>query len=453
MPTDHAPWVTDDNVALLTDQYELAMLQAYWREGMHDDATFSLFTRRLPPHRNHLVAAGLGTVLDILEGFRFPPAALGHLRSAAGFDPDFVDWLGGLRFSGSVRAVPEGTPIFANEPLLEVTAPLPEAQLVETLIMNQIHHQTTAASKAARVVEAAGDRSVVDFGLRRMHGADAGIKAARAFFVAGVTATSNVLAGQLYGVPVAGTMAHSYVQAHDVELDAFREFARTFPSTVLLVDTYDTLRGVRRVVELARELGDDFGVRAIRLDSGDLGELARQSRQILDEAGLSGVGIFASGGLDEHAIAELVAEDSPITGFGVGTAMGVSEDAPSLDLAYKLTAYAGRGRVKLSPGKSNLPGRTQVFRRDGDDPHDVVGRYGEELRGRPLLVEVLREGRRTGAVSTDLEALRRFALQQRDALPDRIRGVGPAEPAWRVEVSPALEAFRRQVVHATRSNV
>ncbi len=445
MPDDHARWVRDDNVALLTDQYELAMIQAYWREGMHDEATFSLFSRRLPQGRNHLVAAGLGTVLAILERLRFTPDTLDHLRGPAGLDDDFVDWLGGLRFTGSVRAVPEGTPVFANEPLLEVTAPLPEAQLVETVILNQVHHQTVTASKAARVVQAAGDRPVVDFGLRRMHGADAGIKAARAFWIAGVAATSNVLAEQLYGVPASGTMAHSYVLAHDSELVAFREFARTFPATVLLVDTYDTRRGVERVVELAEELGDDFHVRAIRLDSGDLAELATDARRILDEAGLTGVGIIASGSLDEHAIAELVARDAPITGFGVGTAMGVSEDAPSIDLAYKLTAYAGKGRVKRSPGKSNLPGRTQVFRHDGDDPHDVVARDHEALPGRPLLVEVMRDGRRTGAVPSDLEAIRIYARAQRDTLPDRIRSLRPAEPGYRVDVSPTLEAYRRRI--------
>jgi nicotinate phosphoribosyltransferase len=355
-------WVSDANAALLTDLYQLTMLQSYWREGRTGTAVFSLFVRRLPERRNYLLACGLDQALHYLEWLRFGPDECDRLRSTGRFDAAFIDWLGELRFTGTVRAMPEGTPAFAEEPILEVEAPLPEAQLVETFIMNQVQLQTMLASRAVRVVHAAAGRTVIDFGLRRMHGTDAGMKGARAFHIAGVDATSNVLAGLAYGIPVSGTMAHSYVQSHDDELQAFRDFARTWPDTVLLVDTWDTLDGVRNVVRLAGELGADFHVRGIRLDSGDLAELARQSRRILDDAGLDRVAIFASSSLDEDAIASFVAAGAPIDGFGVGTRMGVSADAPSLDIVYKLAEYGGRGRLKLSTGKRLLPGPKQVFR-------------------------------------------------------------------------------------------
>jgi nicotinate phosphoribosyltransferase len=347
-----------------------------------------------------------------------------------------------------VFAVHEGTPIFSDEPLLEVVAPLPEAQLAETFIMNQVHFQTVIASKAARIVWAAKGRAVVDFGLRRMHGADAGLKGARAFYVAGVTATSNVLAGYLYGVPVAGTMAHSYVQAHEWELDAFRKFAALYPETILLVDTYDTLEGVKRVVQLARELGERFQVRAVRLDSGDLTQLAFESRRILDEAGLEDVEIFASGGLDEYEIADIVRRDAPITGFGVGTGMGVSHDAPALDIAYKLAAYGGKGRLKLSPGKGILPGQKQVLRVEagGRSARDIIVRYGESLAGRPLLQQVMQRGKRTEAGQQGLQAARDRAREEIGRLPDQVQGIERAEPPYPVSLSDELSAFRDQIV-------
>ena len=271
------PWVDDENVALLTDQYELTMAQAYWAEGLNKRAVFSLFVRRLPASRNYLLACGLDTVLGYLEGLHVSAQAVAHLGSTGVFERGFLDWLGHLRFTGDVWAMPEGTPLFAGEPLLEVEAPLIEAQLVETFLLNQIQFQTVLASKAVRVKAAAGERAVVDFGLRRMHGADAGLKAPRAFHLAGVDATSNVLAGQMFGIPVSGTMAHSYVSAHEDEMAAFRAFVRSFPESILLVDAYDTIAGVRNVVRLAEELGTDFRVRGVRLDSGDLGALARDA--------------------------------------------------------------------------------------------------------------------------------------------------------------------------------
>jgi len=426
--------------ALFTDLYQLKMGQAYRAEGMEEAGTFSLFVRSLPPERNFLLAAGLAPLLEALEALRFDDDDLAYLESLGSFSRDYLDSLRDFRFEGDVWAVPEGTPVFAEEPLLEVVAPAPQAQLVETLVMNQVHSATVLASKAARVVLAAGGRPVVDFGARRIHGTDTGVKSARAYHLAGVAATSNVLAGRLYGVPVSGTMAHSYVEAHDDEYEAFRAFAREFPDTILLVDTYDTLGGVGQVTRLARELGDDFRVRGVRLDSGDLAELSLATRRMLDEAGLSRVEIFASGGLDERTIAELVAADRPIDGFGVGTDMGVSSDAPKLDMAYKLTAYAGRGRMKLSSGKRTLPGRKQVFRREreGRILCDCIARADEELPGRPLLRRVMRAGRVVPEAREDLDAGRERARREIAGLPEAVRSLDPAEPPFEVLLSRAL---------------
>lgn len=430
--------------ALLTDLYELTMLQAYFEEGMEAEAAFSLFVRRLPASRNYLIACGLDDVLGFLETLAFDRPAIDYLGSLKLFSDRFLRCLEGLRFTGDVYAVPEGTVVFADEPIVEVVAPMPQAQLVEAAVMNQITLQTVLASKAARVVTAAKGRPVVDFGMRRMHGFEAALKAARAFSIAGVGSTSNVAAGQLYGIPVAGTMAHSYIQAHDDELEAFRSFARAYPETILLVDTYDTLAGVRNVVALARELGHDFRIRAVRLDSGDLGVLARESRRILDEAGLHSVGIFVSGGLNEDVIGELVDGGAPVDGFGVGTDMGVSRDAPSLDIAYKLVAYGGQDRMKLSPGKLVLPGRKQVFRQEdgGQAGGDVIARAGESLPGRPLLVPVMKDGRRLPAGHTRMSEARARAHAEVASLPGRIQQLDRADPGYPVSLSPGVEAAR-----------
>ncbi len=443
-----APWIDDANAALLTDLYELTMLRVYHRERMAGEAVFSLFVRRLPKRRNYLLACGLDDALRYLETLRFPPAGLDFLRRRPEFPAEFIDWLADFRFTGDVYAVPEGTPLFPGEPLLEVVAPIAQAQIAESFLMNQVHHQTVAASKAARVVAAAAGRTVVDFGLRRMHGTDAGVKAARAFHVAGVDATSNVFAGWAYGVPIAGTMAHSFVQAFDDELAAFRAFARSYPETILLVDTYDTLEGVRKVVRLAAELGQEFRVRGVRLDSGDLAALAFGAREILDAAGLERVEIFASGGLDEDEIAALVARGAPIDGFGVGTGMGVSADAPALDIAYKLTSYAGVGRLKTSPGKAILPGRKQVFRleRDGIAAGDVVARHDERQPGRPLLEPVMAGGRRLEAGRVSLDRARERARAEIARLPQRLRALAPADPPYPVEITAALARDRDRAV-------
>jgi nicotinate phosphoribosyltransferase len=433
---------SDRNTALLTDLYQLTMLQAYWREGLEDRAAFSLFFRRLPEARNFLIACGLDDVLRYLEELRFTGEALDYLRGLGLFHEAFLAWLAELRFTGDVYAIPEGTPVFPHEPLLEVEAPIGEAQLIESFLLNQLHLQTVLASKAVRVVSAARGSKVVDFAMRRMHGTDAALKGARAFYIAGVDATSNVLAGKIYGIPVSGTMAHSYVQAHEGELESFRAFARLYPETTLLVDTYDSLEGVRKVVQLARELGGDFAVRGIRLDSGDLGTLARQARDILDAAGLESVEIFASGLLDEYGIARLIEQDAPIAGFGVGTRMGVSDDAPATDLAYKLTEYAGVGRRKLSPDKATLPGRKQVFRIEsgGVAERDVLAGWRESLPGRPLLRPVMKNGKRVASAEQTLEEIRARAAEEMAKLPQRLRALEVTDNPYRVDVSEALRA-------------
>ncbi|ARA93670.1 nicotinate phosphoribosyltransferase [Rhodothermaceae bacterium RA] len=442
-----ASWMRPDQTALFTDLYQLTMLQAYVREGMHEEAVFDLFVRRLK-HRNYLLACGLDTVLEFLETLRFSDEALGYLASLDLFRPDFLDFLADFRFTGSVYALREGTPFFPDEPVLEVVAPIGQAQLVETFLLNQITFQTGIASKASRVVHAAQGRPVADFGMRRMHGVDAPLKAARAYYIAGIASTSNLLAGHLYGLKVTGTMAHSYIEAHDHEADAFRAFAELYPGTTLLVDTYDTLDGVRRVVDLVRTHGLRVG--AIRLDSGDLDTLARQARQILDEAGLADVRIFASGSLDEHRIARLLAQGIPIDAFGVGTRMGTMADAPYLDTAYKLSAYAGTPRMKLSAQKSNLPGRKQVYRlRDasGLAVQDVIATADEAHEGEPLLECVMRDGVRTEAGRRSLDEARAHAQDELQRLPERLRALDPADPPYPVVLSEALQARLDQTRH------
>jgi nicotinate phosphoribosyltransferase len=430
--------------ALLTDLYELTMLQAYFEEQMDERAVFSLFVRRLPDRRNYLLACGLDDVLSFLETLRVDEPAIVYLASLGRFSSRFLDYLAALRFTGDVHAVPEGTPVFANEPILEIAAPIAEAQVVESFVMNQVHLQTVLASKAARVVAAAQGRQVVDFGFRRSHGIDAGLKGARAFHIAGVHATSNVAAGQAYGLTTAGTLAHSFIQAHDDEYEAFRSFARLYPDTILLVDTCDTLAGVQKVVKLGREVGSDFRVSAIRLDSGDLGELSIAARRILDDGGLRNVGIFASGNLNEDEIARLLAGGAPIDGVGVGTDMSVSRDAPSADIVYKLVEYAGHGRTKLSFAKTVLPGPKQVFRveQDGVAQYDVIGRRDDLSHGRALLEPVMAGGVRLSRGRVTLDQARLLARTELERLPSRMRAIQPADPPYRVEISDGLNEAR-----------
>ena len=400
------------------------MAAAYRRLGMDGEASFELFVRHLPEPRNFLVAAGLERALDHLEGLRFEGPEIEYLRTLGLFDQDFLASLASLRFTGDVWAVPEGEVIFAEEPILRVTAPLPEAQIVETYLLSTIGFGTMVASKAARVAIACGpDRSFVDFSGRRDHGPGAAVEAARAAYIGGAAATSNVEAGRRYGVPLSGTMAHSYVLSFPDEHAAFTAYARTFPgNTVLLIDTYDTERGARIAGAVANELRPEgIAVDAVRLDSGDLAALSRSVRAILDEAGVPEVRIFASNDLDEHRIADLLTGGAPIDGFGVGTMLGTSADAPYLSVVYKLVEDQSGGKAKRSPDKPSWPGRKQVYRQDGRDVIALVD-HRPEPEGRPLLTQVMAHGRRTGPPE-DLAAARRRRADAVAALPPDLRSL------------------------------
>jgi nicotinate phosphoribosyltransferase len=433
---------------LLTDLYELNMVSAYFDTGMTGEAVFELFFRKLPARRNFLLAAGLGTVLDFLEGLRFGEAELAWLRASRRFSEAVIERLAALRFTGDVDAMPEGTVFFPDEPILRVSAPLPEAQLIETRLINLLHVQTVVASKAARMVLAAPGKTLVDFGLRRAHGAEAGLLAARAAWLAGFAATASVPAEPLYGIPITGTMAHAFVQAHDSETEAFRSFARTRPKdVVLLIDTYDTEVAAHKVVALAPELkGQGVEVRGVRLDSGDLDALSRRVRAILDSGGLQQVRIIASGGLDEDKLARLIGDGAPIDGFGIGTSLTTAEDAPALDCCYKLQAYDSRARRKRSTGKATWPGAKQVFRRldaQGRMAGDVIALAESVVEGRPLLVPAMRRGRRLLDLP-DLNAARAHAAAELERLPPALRRLDPAPP-YPVEIAPALRELAEQV--------
>ncbi|MDP9386823.1 MAG: nicotinate phosphoribosyltransferase [Actinomycetota bacterium] len=436
--------------ALLVDLYELAMVDVYRREGMAGrPATFSLFVRGLPAQRSCLVAAGLDDALAWLEALRFGPTELAALERLGLFGTDFLDWLGQLRFTGSVRAVPEGTVVFAGEPILEVDAPIGEAQLAETFLLNQITLQTILATKAARCRHAAGGRAVVDFALRRAQGIDAGMKLARMCRLVGLAGTSNVAGADRYGVAATGTMAHSFVQAYADEAEALRAYASAFgDATVLLVDTYDTERGIDRAIDVARELRErGVEIRGIRLDSGDLAALAHRARRRLDDAGFRAVGVFVSGGLDEYRIHELVhGERAPIDGFGVGSALGASTDAPTLDTVYKLVAYDGRPVRKTSTGKRTWPGAKQVWRAPdwSDDTLALVDEAPPSPGHRPLLTEVLRHGRRSAAGRRTLADANQHFEHQWSALPDALKALTGAA-AHPVTVSPGLRRLAAQL--------
>jgi nicotinate phosphoribosyltransferase len=440
-------------VALLIDQYELAMSASYLRHGMNEPAIFELFVRHLPPNREWLLAAGLGPTLALIRELRFAERELDYLRSLELFAGDFLDYLAAFRFSGDLEAMPEGTACFANEPLVRVTAPRIEAQLLETLLLNQINFQTMIATKAARVVLAAGGgepgagERVIDFSPRRDHGADAAMKVARSAAVAGCGGTSNVGAAMRYGLRPVGTMAHSYVLSFESEEAAFRAFMEDFPdSAVILVDTYDTLEGVRRAISASREAG--IRLAGVRLDSGDLLELSVAARRLLDEAGMSETRITASGDLEEGRIAELVAAGAPVDLWGVGTDLGTSRDSPVVNGVYKLVAdrrgEGWRGVWKHSPDKETVPCPKQVFRRyDGDAMSaDVIAGADESLDGEPLLVPAMRDGEPVRRES--LEQIRERAATQLAALPERLRRPGGSEAIEPYPVSYS-ERLRRPI--------
>jgi nicotinate phosphoribosyltransferase len=414
--------------ALFTDLYELTMAASYFRERMSGTATFSLFARKLPQGRSFLLAAGLEDVLNYLQSFSFTNEGINYLRSLGGFDAGFLEFLGGLRFTGEVHAVAEGTPIFTDEPIVEITAPIIEAQLVETAVLNFCHFQTLLASKAVRSVLTARGRAIVEFGLRRTHGIDAGMKAARCAFIAGAAMSSNVLAGRYYDIPPTGTMAHSYVTAFPREIDAFRAFAQAFPArTTLLIDTYDTVAAALKAVEVAKEM-EARGERlaGVRLDSGDIVALSKEVRRVLDAAGLDYVRIFVSGGLDEEMIDQFLEEGAPIDAFGVGTRMDVSADAPYLDMAYKLVRYQGRYVLKTSPGKETWTGEKQVYRfrdKDGQFTSDLIALRDEPPPSKEveLLLQPVMKSGRIVKPHPSLASIRDYCAAQLAALPEDAR--------------------------------
>ena len=434
--------------ALLTDLYQLNMMQAYLDRGETKTAVFEFFVRKLPRDRGFLIAAGLEQVLEFLEALRFTPEELDWLAATGRFGKNLLDYLAGLRFTGDIHAMPEGTVFFADEPILRVTAALPEAQLIETRVINLLQFQTMIAAKAARMVLAAPGKRLVDFGLRRAHGAEAGLMAARASYIAGFAGTATVLADKRFGIPIFGTMAHSYVQIHDDESQAFENFARARPKNlILLIDTYDTEAAARKVVALAPRLeAAGIAVAAVRLDSGDLIALSRSARRILDDGGLTDVTIFASGGIDETTIANIIRSGAPIDGFGIGSSLTTSSDAPGLDCVYKLEEYAGLPRRKRSAGKATWPGRKQVWRRfkpDGRMAADVLSVEDDAQQGEPLIEVVMHGGKRLKPAPT-LAEVRARAARDLERLPEPLRRLEPAA-SYPVEVSDALRRLAVEV--------
>ncbi|PIN99637.1 nicotinate phosphoribosyltransferase [archaeon CG10_big_fil_rev_8_21_14_0_10_43_11] len=441
--------MTTNNDCLLTDHYQLTMSAAYYTKKLTDkNATFSLFVRKLPENRNFLVAAGLEQALDYLENLHFEKEHIDWLSKRPEFahadKTFFTEYLPNFKFSGAVRAVSEGTPIFPNEPILEVTAPIIEAQLVESMLLSTFAGQTMVASKAARIVHAAQKRPVTDFGLRRAHEPHAGLYGARAAYLAGCAATSNDLAGFLWGIPVTGTMAHSYIQTYGDEKKAFADYAEVYPDfMVALIDTYNPIAGAINASELGELL------KAVRIDSGDLAKNARNVRRALDKHGLKDTKIVASSDLNEYKIEELVASKysqnrGPIDLFGVGTELMVSKDAPSLGIVYKLVEFDNKPRIKLSEGKVTYPGRKQIYRiYDGQNSHDILALEDEVLEGTPLLHDVMTDGKRIDTQKS-VHKIRDYCLKQQEKLPSHILCLKKTEP-YKVRVSPQLEKLTNKL--------
>ena len=435
--------------ALATDLYELTMASGYLDEQMFENATFSLFIRKVPADRGYFVAAGLEQALRYLENFTFSQSDLEYLESVGFFSQKFLNYLEKLRFSGSVHALPEGTIFFPNEPVLELTAPVIEAQIVESVLINILGFSTLIASKASRCVYAAKGRALVDFSFRRTQGIDAGLKVARSSYIAGFIATSNVLAGKQHKIPVSGTMAHSYVASFSKEIEAFRSFSNSFPdNTVLLIDTYDTLKGAGNAVKIAREM-EEMGrtLKGVRLDSGDMTDLSIKVRKILDDGGFPDVKIFASSGFDEYKISNSLAAGARIDAFGVGTKMGVSADAPYGDIVYKIVRYGKRDIKKFSPGKVTLAGKKQVFRKfdsKGGFVEDIIGGRDEKREdAEGLMQAVMKNGKIIGR-QPSLEEIRDRFNKNFNALDDSYKLLkNPA--VYPVSISTQLQKLQEKI--------
>jgi nicotinate phosphoribosyltransferase len=447
-------FVKEENMNLLTDLYELTMCASYFDNKRNELATFDLFIRKLPPNRSYFVFAGLEQALLFLKNMRFTSEQIDYLREQ-GFKEAFLNYLKNFKFSGEVWAVPEGTIVFPNEPLIRVTAPIIEAQLIESFLLNTVNLQIMIATKASRVVNAAQGRSVIEFGLRRTQGADAGMKAARCSYIAGCDGTSNVLGGMQYAIPIFGTMAHSFVMFFDKEIDAFRAFAKTFPEkSLLLIDTFDDVAGAEKAVVVAKELEKNgHRLTGVRIDSGDLTEISKKVRTLLDEKGLNYVKIFASGDLDEYKIEDLLSKGAKIDAFGVGTRMSTSEDRPYIDVIYKLCEKMDKtGKfaptMKLSKGKITLPGRKQVFRvKDsmGNLVKDIIALDDEKIEGKPLLIKVMEKGEIVYNLPA-LEAIRKNTLENLSKLPEKYKKLKKT-PHYSVETSPILKKMIKELIN------
>jgi len=406
---------------LFTDLYQLTMLCAYIDNGRKERVAFELFVRKLPKNRNYLVYAGLQDVVDFVENLSFSSEDIDYLHSLNIFPDWFLDFLKEFRFTGDIYSMKEGTLFFPHEPVLRVEAPIYEAQLLETAIMNQIHVSSLIATKAARVFSVSRGKLLADFSLRRTHGYDAGMKTARSCYIAGFNATSNVLAGKLLGIPVVGTVAHSFIMSFEKEEEAFRAYVKTFPeNSTLLVDTYDTVEGIKKAIEVAKELkAKGFTLKGIRLDSGDVVELSKIARELLDSAGFKEAKIIVSGGLDEYKIDEILKAGAPVDAFGVGTKVGTSADSPYIDFVYKLVELDGKPVMKTSTGKKMYPGRKQVFRKEGSD---TLALSDEKLEGTPLLEPVIKDGKVVKELPT-LNEIREYFIEEFSKFPEELKDI------------------------------
>ena len=435
---------------LVTDFYEFTMAASYLREEMSGQATFSLFIRGYPMHRAYYVSAGLEPLLDLIRGLRFSEESIAYLDSTGRFQKEFLDYLRSFRFSGTVRAIREGRIFFAQEPVIEVTAPIIDAQILETLIINSLHHDIMVASKAARCLHAARGRTLIDFSLRRNQGIDAGVKTARDSYIAGFSGTSNVLAGKLHDIPVYGTMAHSYITSFDSEMEAFEAFARAFPdSTVLLVDTYDTIRGTEKALQVARRMREQGReMIGIRLDSGDMGTLSRQVRQMCRDAGFGNLSIMFSGNMNEYRLQDLLDEGAEVDVVAIGTRLGVSADAPYLDMSYKLVEYDGRPVLKLSSGKKTLVKEKQVYRLYDDRgrmSEDILGLREEDRTDGERLLEVVLENGERVYPHESLDDIRQRFSREWDRLPAPYKEIRPLQ-TYPVTISPSLLRSEEETV-------
>lgn len=457
--TGFLDYIKAENMSMFTDFYELTMCASYFDNKNFEPATFDLFIRRFPENRSYFLFAGLEEALEYLQNIKFTDNQISYLKKQ-GFAQDFLGYLKNFKFAGDVHAVPEGTVVFPNEPIIRVTAPIIEAQLVETFLLNTVNLQTMIATKASRVVHAAKGRSIIEFGLRREHGIDAGMKVARSSYIAGCQGTSNVLAGQTYGIPVFGTMAHSFIMSYPKEIDAFRAFAKTFPNkSTLLIDTYNDISGAEKAALVGKELeSQGYKLGGVRLDSGDLAKSSQKIRKILDTQGLNYVKIFASGDLDEFKIASLLEQNAEIDSFGVGTKMGTSSDRPYLDIIYKLCETMSTDGsfvpiMKLSEEKNTLPGRKQIYRFvDQDDmfEKDVIALADERMQGEGLLVKVIEEGKLVHKLPL-IEQMRTNAKANLSKLPERYKALTHA-PVYPVQLSNNLQSLVKKIRHQLTIN-